>query len=268
MTIEDFPPRPRHCTIKKWSDFDGYGFNLHAEKNKPGQFIGKVDPYSPSEAAGLKEFDKIIEVNGVNISQENHKQVVQRIKADPNQTSLLVLDAHTEAHFKEKGIIVTGQLSCVHYMTSDKADKDFEEIDTRMQVPSPKYGRDSPDSDIVRNDHSSDVRMKIGREDSLNSERTLSNRSSVSSTQSPSSFSSGSPRSTPSPINSGVSPHRDERPGSVRREEEISRNREGGLDLPLTAKEMRERIVSKKKRDPRRDDRMDFRKKYEIIQTL
>ena len=35
---------------------------------------------------------------------------------------------------QEKGIIVTGQLSCVHYMTSDKADKDFEEIDTRMQV--------------------------------------------------------------------------------------------------------------------------------------
>ena len=34
-----------------------------------GQFIGKVDPNSPAEAAGLCEGDKIIEVNGVNISQ-------------------------------------------------------------------------------------------------------------------------------------------------------------------------------------------------------
>jgi len=34
-----------------------------------GQFIGKVDPNSPAEAAGLREGDKIIEVNGVNISQ-------------------------------------------------------------------------------------------------------------------------------------------------------------------------------------------------------
>ena len=42
----------------------------------------------------------------------------------------------------------------------------------------------------------------------------------------------------------------------------------GGLNLNMTAKEMREMIGSKKKRDPRRDDRIDFHKKYEIIQTL
>ena len=40
-----------------------------------------------------------------------------------------------------------------------------------------------------------------------------------------------------------------------------------GLNLSLTAREMRERIGSKKKTDPRRD-KLDMRKKYEIIQTL
>ena len=35
-----------------------YGFNLHAEKNKPGQFVGKIDPGSPAEIAGLKEGDR------------------------------------------------------------------------------------------------------------------------------------------------------------------------------------------------------------------
>ena len=40
-----------------------------------------------------------------------------------------------------------------------------------------------------------------------------------------------------------------------------------GLNLSLTAREMRERIGSKKKADPRRD-KLDMRKKYEIIQTL
>ncbi len=58
----------------KRENFSGYGFNLHAEKNKPGQFIGKVDPNSPAEDAGLQDGDRIVEVNGVNISQENHKQ--------------------------------------------------------------------------------------------------------------------------------------------------------------------------------------------------
>ena len=68
-------PAPRQCHIKIWPDFQGYGFNLHAEKGKPGQFIGKVDPGSPAEAAGLKQGDRIIEVNGQNIAQDNHSQV-------------------------------------------------------------------------------------------------------------------------------------------------------------------------------------------------
>ena len=40
------------------------------------------------------------------------------------------------------------------------------------------------------------------------------------------------------------------------------------LNLNMTAAEMREMIVSKKKRDPRKDKTLDFRKNYEIIQTL
>ena len=41
-----------------------------------------------------------------------------------------------------------------------------------------------------------------------------------------------------------------------------------GLNLNMTAAEMRMRIGSRKKRDPRKDDRMDFRKKFEIIDDL
>lgn len=82
----------RLCHIVKREDFDGYGFNLHAEKGKPGQYIGKVDDDSPAEAAGLKQGDRIIEVNGVNIGNETHKQVVQRIKAIADEVRLLVVD--------------------------------------------------------------------------------------------------------------------------------------------------------------------------------
>ena len=66
---------PRLCHLQKWADFDGYGFNLHADKTRSGQFVGKVDVDSPAEAAGLREGDRIIEVNGVNVSNENHRQV-------------------------------------------------------------------------------------------------------------------------------------------------------------------------------------------------
>ena len=52
------PPPPRLCHVAKVDNFDGYGFNLHAEKNKPGQFVGKIDVGSPAEVAGLKEGDR------------------------------------------------------------------------------------------------------------------------------------------------------------------------------------------------------------------
>lgn len=86
------PHSARLCHIIKRENFDGYGFNLHAEKGKPGQYIGKVDDNSPAEAAGLKQGDRIIEVNAVNIGNETHKQVVQRIKAIACEVRLLVVD--------------------------------------------------------------------------------------------------------------------------------------------------------------------------------
>ncbi|XP_073958873.1 LOW QUALITY PROTEIN: Na(+)/H(+) exchange regulatory cofactor NHE-RF1-like [Choristoneura fumiferana] len=83
-------PEPRLCHVRKVPTFDGYGFNLHAEKGKPGQYIGKVDEGSPAEAAGLRRGDRILEVNGNSIAGETHKQVVARIKERPDDASLLV----------------------------------------------------------------------------------------------------------------------------------------------------------------------------------
>lgn len=95
------------CHIVKRPDFDGYGFNLHSEKAKPGQFIGKVDAHSPAEAAGLKEGDRIIEVNGMAINSETHKQVVQRIKAISGEVRLLLVDVEG----KGDGMLYNGQQS-------------------------------------------------------------------------------------------------------------------------------------------------------------
>ena len=50
---DDIKLVPWSCTISKWLDFNGYGFNLHAERGKAGQYIGKVDDDSPAQTAGL-----------------------------------------------------------------------------------------------------------------------------------------------------------------------------------------------------------------------
>jgi len=108
--------RPRLCHLRKWPDFPGYGFNLHAEKGKAGQYIGTIDSQSPSEAAGLRAGDRIVEVNGVNIGSENHQQVVQRIKSVPNETRLLVVDADTDAFYRNRNIVVRGDTDDVLHL--------------------------------------------------------------------------------------------------------------------------------------------------------
>nr|CAD7595719.1 unnamed protein product [Timema genevievae] len=111
-------PVARLCHIIQLEDFDGYGFNLHAEKGKPGQFIGKVDEGSPAEAAGLKLGDRIIEVNGVNIANDNHKQVVQRIKSKQNETELLVVDSEADTYFKSNNITIHSGLPDILHLTT------------------------------------------------------------------------------------------------------------------------------------------------------
>ena len=185
------PPRPRECHVKKWPHFDGYGFNLHAEKNKPGQFIGNIDSGSPAEKGGLKEGDRIVEVNGVNVNQENHKQVVQRIKAVPHETKLLVVDKKCEEYHKQNDIIVKSSLPYVLHLSSeqeeeviDTNDDDEEVIDTRLQEvsteddrgeeevgdsvsesspsPSPSIHNESfEQKDSVKSDRSSIISVKV-----------------------------------------------------------------------------------------------------------
>lgn len=100
----------RKCFVQKWADFSGYGFNLHAEKGKAGQYIGKVDEGGPAEAAGLKEGDRIVEVNDVNIGNENHQQVVTRIKSEPDSVWLLVVDKDGDEYCKNNKIVITSEI--------------------------------------------------------------------------------------------------------------------------------------------------------------
>ena len=57
-----------------------------------------------------------VEVNGVNIGNENHEQVIERIKTNPNESQLLVVDRATDSYYKERNIVIKGTLSSVLYL--------------------------------------------------------------------------------------------------------------------------------------------------------
>lgn len=90
------------CDLKTWSNFFGYGFNLHAEKGTPNHIIGKVEPHSPAEATGMKEGDRIVEVNGVSVLDQLHQNVVTKIKSHPEKVSLLLVDQDCETFLRNQ----------------------------------------------------------------------------------------------------------------------------------------------------------------------
>lgn len=51
---------PRLCHLVKGEH--GYGFNLHSDKTKGGQFVRSVDPGSTAESADIRPGDRLVEV--------------------------------------------------------------------------------------------------------------------------------------------------------------------------------------------------------------
>lgn len=236
----------RLCHVIKRDDFDGYGFNLHAEKGKPGQYIGKVDDNSPAESSGLRQGDRIIEVNGVNIGNEVHKQVVQRIKAIACEVRLLVVDPNVVTVSNENIIVTSSEndgLELNHNILSNNMQTNgnhtaaFTHVD--KSEASPALTPPPPPSTVSLNPSqlaaSADMRdagdMKMnGGDININSSQIISKSSSNSS-----------------------------KPTSI-----MSRD---GLNLKMTAAELRAQLAAKKKYDPKTDT-VDLRKKYEIVQKL
>ncbi|XP_040032487.2 Na(+)/H(+) exchange regulatory cofactor NHE-RF1a isoform X2 [Gasterosteus aculeatus] len=98
-------PRPRLCHVKKGAG--GYGFNLHSEKTKPGQFIRAVDQDSPAQRAGVRPRDKLVQVNRMSVIGMQHSEVVAAIKAGGDETTLLLVDAEAEDFFNRCNVVPT-----------------------------------------------------------------------------------------------------------------------------------------------------------------
>lgn len=247
----------RLCHVIKVDDFDGYGFNLHAEKGKQGQYIGKVDDGSPAERAGLKQGDRIIEVNAVNIGNETHKQVVQRIKAIASEVQLLVVDPSVPVN-KDNRIIeqTNGTSTIVGVDTPDNVN--IKTKTSPPSSPSPINNSSKSSPDIVIQTVSTPSSPKDPKDDNS----VISGISSISTP--PASIETKETRSMTASPKSGTTPT----PEPVKTPEQNGKStKTPGLNLNMTAAELRAKLAAKKKFDPKNDS-VDLRKKFEIVQKL
>ncbi|XP_040919044.1 Na(+)/H(+) exchange regulatory cofactor NHE-RF2 [Toxotes jaculatrix] len=126
--------KPRLCLMTKGEN--GYGFHLHGEKGKSGQFIRKVEAGSPAEASGLRAGDRVVAVNGVNVERETHHQVVQRIKAVDHETRLLVVDHETHENLRSLRLTATEEMAVLGTGPSSSSSAPASPSPSSSSVPS------------------------------------------------------------------------------------------------------------------------------------
>lgn len=129
--------RPRLCVLEKGEN--GYGFHLHGEKGKVGQFIRLVEPDSPSELSGLRAGDRLVFVNGERVETDNHQQVVARIRATAGNLELIVVDMDTDQLLNKYG------LKCVkEFVTEGVPVPEYDEPEIDEEMMGNGEPRDSP----------------------------------------------------------------------------------------------------------------------------
>lgn len=65
-----------------------------------GQVIKDVESGSPAEAAGLKNNDLVVAVNGESVEALDHDSVVEMIRKGGEQTTLLVVDKEADSIYR------------------------------------------------------------------------------------------------------------------------------------------------------------------------
>ncbi|XP_044295527.1 LOW QUALITY PROTEIN: Na(+)/H(+) exchange regulatory cofactor NHE-RF4 [Varanus komodoensis] len=84
----------RFCFLKK-EEGESFGFWLRQEVGKSGHIVRQVTPGGLAHRRGLRDGDRILEVNGMYVEDMEHFQVVWKIKHSGKQISLTVLDGNT-----------------------------------------------------------------------------------------------------------------------------------------------------------------------------
>uniref|UniRef100_A0A2M4AC94 Putative ezrin-radixin-moesin-binding phosphoprotein 50 n=1 Tax=Anopheles triannulatus TaxID=58253 RepID=A0A2M4AC94_9DIPT len=273
------PPKyeARLCHVVKRADFDGYGFNLHAEKGRPGQYIGKVDDGSPAEGAGLRQGDRIIEVNGHNITTETHKKVVELIKAVPNETRLLVIDPRADANDLKMALAkgsatATTTVPNNNNNTNGTSNGHSKENGQKKDSIKAEAEEKSPKSNGINNTITNNNNINSHHHQNGNGTTAVdSTKTTTTMTTTMDKIIDDTKKSLT--VTDGAATGKMALNGTTTESAATpvpaaAAATEGKkLNLPMTAAEMRAQLAARKKYDPK-NDVCDLRKKYEIIQKM
>ncbi|KAL7983524.1 hypothetical protein Chor_000400 [Crotalus horridus] len=98
-------PQPHLCYLIK--EKNSYGFSLKSSTGQKGLFIVDLTPQGPAMKAGVQPNDRLIEINGENVENSTHEEVVEKVKKSGNQVVFLLLDKETDQYYYRRNMELT-----------------------------------------------------------------------------------------------------------------------------------------------------------------
>ncbi|XP_036780294.2 Na(+)/H(+) exchange regulatory cofactor NHE-RF3 isoform X1 [Manis pentadactyla] len=94
--------QPRLCYLVK--EGSSYGFSLKTIQGKKGVYMTDITPQGVARKAGVLVDDHLIEVNGENVENASHVEVVAKVKKSGSCVVFLLVDKETDKHHSEQKI--------------------------------------------------------------------------------------------------------------------------------------------------------------------
>nr|4Q2P_A Chain A, Na(+)/H(+) exchange regulatory cofactor NHE-RF3 [Homo sapiens]4Q2P_B Chain B, Na(+)/H(+) exchange regulatory cofactor NHE-RF3 [Homo sapiens]4Q2P_C Chain C, Na(+)/H(+) exchange regulatory cofactor NHE-RF3 [Homo sapiens] len=82
--------QPRLCYLVK--EGGSYGFSLKTVQGKKGVYMTDITPQGVAMRAGVLADDHLIEVNGENVEDASHEEVVEKVKKSGSRVMFLLVD--------------------------------------------------------------------------------------------------------------------------------------------------------------------------------
>ncbi|XP_062430724.1 Na(+)/H(+) exchange regulatory cofactor NHE-RF3 [Rhea pennata] len=98
-------PQPRLCYLVR--ERNGYGFSLKTTEGQKGLFIVEVSPQGAAAKAGAQNNDRLIEINGKNVENDTHEEVVEKVKKSGNHVMFLLSNEETDQYYRSQKMVLS-----------------------------------------------------------------------------------------------------------------------------------------------------------------
>ncbi|NWR77577.1 NHRF3 protein, partial [Centropus unirufus] len=98
-------PQPRLCYLVK--EEKGYGFSLKTTEGQKGLFIVELSSQGAAAKAGVQNNDRLIEINGKNVENDTHEEVVEKVKKSGNHVMFLLSNEETDSYYTSQKMVLT-----------------------------------------------------------------------------------------------------------------------------------------------------------------